>query len=143
MSYYTNYHFARLCCKRGEFEKSIRIYKKLQQVYGYLDSIESRLGYIYGLSGKTDEARIILNEILNRQEELVLSIHIALRYLGLGEIDRAFEYMEKAYTTRDMNLLFLKVAPEYDSIRTDSRFITLLKKLDLTLEVNRLLLVKI
>ncbi len=131
-NFYTNYHFARLYCKLGEFEKSISVYKKLQQIYGYKDSIESRLGYVFGLSGKTDEAQRILQELLKRpKDESVLSIHIALIYLGLGETDKAFEWLEKAYLARDINLLFIKVAPEYENIRSDPRYTVLLKKIGL------------
>ncbi|MFC1552031.1 tetratricopeptide repeat protein [Candidatus Latescibacterota bacterium] len=127
---YAQYHLARLYCKQEKFSKAIEIYRKLKDIYGDSDSLEARIGYTYGLSGDRVAAEKILQELIEKsKEEPVLSIHIALIYLGLGETDKAFEWLEKAYSAREINLLFIKVAPEYVNIRLDSRYTSLLKKI--------------
>ena len=84
------------------------------------------------MSRDRNKAGKILHDLINRpKNESVLSIHIALIYLGLGETDTAFEWLEKAYSAREINLLFIKVAPEYEIIRSDQRYIELLKKIGL------------
>jgi len=54
-----------------------------------------------------------------------------LIYEGLGKKDRAFEWLEKALEERDSELVFLKVDPSLDILRSDSRFFALLKKTNL------------
>jgi len=55
--------------------------------------------------------------------------HMALMYTGLGDKDQAFEWLEKAYEDRIEMLIFLKVDPNWDSLRADPRFSALLAKM--------------
>jgi tetratricopeptide (TPR) repeat protein len=56
---------------------------------------------------------------------------MAIIYAQLGERDRAFEFLEKAYNGRDTVLLWLKVSPEFDSFRSDPRFDDLMRRVGL------------
>ncbi|MFQ5821630.1 MAG: protein kinase [bacterium] len=89
-------------------------------------------GYIYARAGKRSEAQPILDQLkqLSKQRYVAPSF-MALIYTGMGENDRAFEGLEEAYKARDLNLIFLKVAPFVDSLRSDPRFTALLKKIGL------------
>ena len=58
-------------------------------------------------------------------------ITLALVYTGLGEIDQAFKWLEKAYDDRMGWLIWLNVEPKWDSIRSDGRFTDLLKRIGL------------
>jgi len=58
--------------------------------------------------------------------------NIALIYTGLGENDRAFEWLQKAYEERSSRLVWLKVVPEVDSLRADPRFQDLLRRVGLS-----------
>jgi len=49
----------------------------------------------------------------------------------VGEKDEAFAWLEKAYQDRDMRLCRLKVDPRWDSMRSDPRFIEILKRIGL------------
>ena len=49
-------------------------------------------------------------------------------YLGLGENDRAFEWLEQAYQEQSNILQFLKVHPYFDPIRSDPRFVDLVRR---------------
>jgi len=44
---------------------------------------------------------------------------VALIYAGLGDKDRAFEWLDRAYEARDMGLVLLKVDPPLDPLRSD------------------------
>ena len=57
---------------------------------------------------------------------------IAVIYAGLGEKDRAFDWLEKAYEQREgwLGWYFL-LDPEFDFLRTDSRYSDLLRRLGL------------
>ena len=54
--------------------------------------------------------------------------YFALTYLQLGEKDRAFEWLEKSYQERGEVLLYLKVDPRFDPLRSDPRFADLLRR---------------
>jgi hypothetical protein len=55
---------------------------------------------------------------------------VALVYAGLGEKDRAFEWLERAYKDHDKSLYFLKVDPTLDPLRSDPRFQDLLRRMN-------------
>jgi hypothetical protein len=52
---------------------------------------------------------------------------IARIHLGLGEIDKAFEWLRKGIEERSYWIVFLKMDPVYDEIRSDPRFVNLLR----------------
>ena len=93
---------------------------------------KSGLGHVYAVSGKTGEARAVLNELRQLSErEYVPADRIALIYAGLGEKDQAFAWLEKAYEERSFNMAWLKVEPRWDSLRDDPRFKAMLKRMNL------------
>jgi hypothetical protein len=59
----------------------------------------------------------------------VSTYNIAKIYEALGEKDQAFVWLEKAFAERDSNITNLKVEPGLDSLRTDSRYGDLLKRM--------------
>jgi hypothetical protein len=74
--------------------------------------------------------------VLGQLEELskqkyVPAFFIAIIYVGLGEKDQAFEWLEKAYQERNPNLVNLKVQPIFDPIRSDPRFANLVQRVRL------------
>jgi len=58
-------------------------------------------------------------------------VWIGLIHAVLGDKDGAFVWLEKAYQARSDNLLFLKVDPKYDNLRSDPRFSDLVRRLNL------------
>jgi len=109
----------------ANFEKAI----ELNGAPGFL----GYLGYVYVKAGMTDNAQRILKDLLARRAkgEYIRPDQIALIYIGLGNKDQAFEWLEKDYDERIEELILLKVDPLYDSVRTDERFIGLLKRMGL------------
>jgi hypothetical protein len=55
-------------------------------------------------------------------------------HAGLGDNDRAFEWLEKGLAERDPNLLYLKQEPEWDPIRDDPRFDELISRIPYFIE---------
>lgn len=52
----------------------------------------------------------------------------AIVYAGLDDREKTFEWLERAYDARDVNLIFLPVDPRWDSYRADPRFTSLLAR---------------
>ncbi len=90
------------------------------------------LGMSYGLAGRKAEANKILNELLElKRHRYVRPPALANVYIGLGNKDQAFFWLEKAYQDRSNYLAYLKVFPGCDSLRSDRRFDDLLRRLGL------------
>jgi TolB-like protein/Tfp pilus assembly protein PilF len=96
-------------------------------------AVAADMGHNYAVSGKRDEAQKVVDELTELSKlRYVSSYHIALIYTGLGEKDRAFEWLENAYKERSDLLVYLKVDPRLDSLRSDPRFQDLLRRVGLT-----------
>jgi serine/threonine protein kinase/tetratricopeptide (TPR) repeat protein len=97
----------------------------------------SALGYNYAVWGRTDDARRVLDDLVELAErEYVSPYSYARIYLGLGKIEEAFEWLEKAYQERHGILVYLKVEPIFDNVREDSRYLRLLRRMGLLLEAH-------
>lgn len=91
-----------------------------------------RLGYAYGSCGHVQEARRILREFFTKPQPIAVpSLAIAEIYLGLGDKDQAFPWLEKAIDERDLEVN-LKGDPHFQSLRSDPRFSSLLRRMKLT-----------
>jgi tetratricopeptide (TPR) repeat protein len=90
------------------------------------------LGHAYALSHQEAEAKKILDQLKERsQQTYVQPSLIALIHVGLGDKNQAFDWLQKAYEDRSAGLLYLKVDPAFDSVRSDLRFVDLLHRVGL------------
>jgi TolB-like protein/Tfp pilus assembly protein PilF len=88
------------------------------------------LGYVYAVSGRKAEARKILAELQSLSEHrYVPATDTALIYAGLGDKDKAFAWLDKAYEEHSFSLSNLKVEPRFDPLRSDPRFADLLRSI--------------
>jgi tetratricopeptide (TPR) repeat protein len=114
---------------KGEFDQAISEYQTAIALSGNLSGRIGSLGHAYALAGRKDDARQILKRLneLSRQG-YVSPYHIALIYIGLGEKEEAFAWLEKAHNDRYWMMAFLKVDPRLDPLRSDLRFQDLLRR---------------
>jgi tetratricopeptide (TPR) repeat protein len=86
-------------------------------------------GFILAKAGRLDEAREVLATLeAAARERYVPPYAIALVHAGLGERDAAFAWLDRAYTARDVHLIFLPVDAKWDEYRQDSRFTALISR---------------
>jgi eukaryotic-like serine/threonine-protein kinase len=91
-----------------------------------------QLGNVYAVSGKRNEALRIIDELMElSQRRYVSPSSFAIVYIGLGDKDQAFAWLEKAYEERSTFLTEFKVEPMFDSLRSDPRFQDLLRRVNL------------
>jgi serine/threonine protein kinase/Tfp pilus assembly protein PilF len=89
------------------------------------------LGYVYAISGQRAEARQILDQLLGlSKRQYIPETSLAVIYQGLGERDRALEWLEKAWEEHAPGACILKVDPRYDSLRSDPRFQNILRRMN-------------
>ena len=94
--------------------------------------IVAHLGHAYAVGGRRDEARRVLNELFRLSKRTYVSPYVlAYIYAGLGDKDRAFEMVERAYQERDSHLVDVSLDPRLDLIRTDPRYADLLRRVGL------------
>jgi tetratricopeptide (TPR) repeat protein len=82
--------------------------------------------------GERDKALKIIEKLKEASKrEYVSAYPIAAIYLHLGDKDRAIEYLEKTYEERTtFSLLILKSDKQFDPLRSDPRFIKLMRQLN-------------
>ena len=94
--------------------------------------VEADTGYVYAVSGKKDQALKVIDELKElSKRRYVSSYHVAMIYLALKEKDQAFEWLENAFRERSDLLVYLKVEPRLDSLRSDQRFADLVRRVGL------------
>jgi TolB-like protein/DNA-binding winged helix-turn-helix (wHTH) protein/Tfp pilus assembly protein PilF len=88
------------------------------------------LARIYAVSGRTSEARKLLDQLMEQSKKRYVSpFYVAIVYAGLGENDQALDWIEKAYKDRSNAIVFAKVDPQLDTLRATPRFQSLLRRL--------------
>jgi serine/threonine protein kinase/Tfp pilus assembly protein PilF len=86
------------------------------------------LAYTMARAGRTAEARAILDQLEREAKERYVSpVAFVTVHLGLGEVDQAFAWLERAHAERRGWLCYLKVEPLLDEVRGDARFRRLLE----------------
>ncbi len=86
----------------------------------------------YAHSGRRSDALRVLEELKKRsQTGYVPAGAFVNAYLGLGDKEQAFAWMERAYQERSNLLQFLKVHPFFDPLRSDPRFANLVRRVGL------------
>ncbi|MCI0605915.1 protein kinase [bacterium] len=131
------YQMARVYIETGQYEAAINEIKGLQLLDPADPMFTPLLGLAYGLSGKKAEASKILENLQEkRKREYVRPYMLAELYVGLGERNRALEWLEKACEERDDWIVFLHVDPNMDLLRSKPRFQAILKRVGLPTNAN-------
>ena len=93
---------------------------------------KAEVGSCYALAGRIEEAKRILRECeeasAHERAEDVGPHYLAIIHYKLGNKDRAFEWLEKAFEARTITPFIVRLWPRFDEISSDPRFDELLKK---------------
>jgi TolB-like protein/DNA-binding winged helix-turn-helix (wHTH) protein/Flp pilus assembly protein TadD len=117
---------------KGMYKEAIAEYQKAIPLSGDSPDEPASLGYVYALSGRRQEALQIIDDLKQQSKRSYISpTLIAIVYTGLGEKEQAFEWLDKAYNGQDSNLVYLKVDPMFDNLRSDPRYADLLRRVGL------------
>ena len=118
--------------QQGRYEEAIAEINRALTLSADNTRVVATLGHAYGVAGRRGEAQQVINRLLERSKHsYVAPYYIALVYTGLGEKDEAFDWLEKAYEERESYFNLFKVEPVFDSLRSDPRFLGLLKRIGL------------
>jgi len=123
----------------GRANEQMHLYPQAQQYYQSIlafaphePALLGLLGHLYAVTGRQAAAREIISQLQQMSgSQYVSSLYVALIYIGLGEKDQAFAWLDKAYAERSDFLVYLPTDPMADPLRSDPRFPVLLGRLGL------------
>jgi serine/threonine-protein kinase len=117
--------------KQGRYEEALAEMLEVRPRIRYPREL-ARIGYVYAVAGKRDEAIKILEEMKALTgERYNLGTHIAGIYAALGNKDEALAWLKRACDEHEQGVVDLKVDPRLDTLRADPRFVDLLRRVKL------------
>ena len=114
--------------QKGMYAEAIAEFQKVAALSGGEPNVP--LAHTYAASGRTDDARKMLDALQQRYGEDVESYFLGGIHAALGEKDEAFAWLEKAYDEHSFFLVFLPADPWFDPLRDDPRFQSLLRRMN-------------
>ena len=113
----------RVYALQGKYTDALAMLEKGRTLAGDVPNILGAMGEIFALSGDAASARGILAELTARAlDSYVPSTCFARVHSGLGEVERALDWLEKGCEQRELPMAMLKVHPVYDPLRDKPRF---------------------
>ena len=90
------------------------------------------MGYAQAVAGEHGKAKETLESLKRLSAaRYIAPFELAIIYAGFGDKDQAFEWLEKAYQEHSVWLPWLRVDPKFDDLRSDPRFLDLLRRIGL------------
>jgi tetratricopeptide (TPR) repeat protein len=128
---------ARVYILKGMYLVAIAQAQKAVDLSGGAPPALSALGYTYAVSGNRVQALKTVKQLVRlSQRRYVSPYNIAVVYAGLGEKERAFDWLQKAVADRSIYPTALSSREELNSLRSDPRYSELLRRMGLP--VNKL-----
>jgi tetratricopeptide (TPR) repeat protein len=113
---------------RGNHAEAFERLTRFQQLAGVDEETMRLFQAAYQTSGWQGVLREQAKRVDKDDPAYIFSAYV---YAPMGDNDRAFEYLEKAYQRRENLVIYLKVDPRFDSLHSDPRFDALIKRLRL------------
>ena len=116
----------------GKIDEAVRASEEGFRLSGGSTMLLGFRGLISALAGRISEAREFFDKLQElAKQKNVPAVAFALIYLGLGEIDECFVWLDKGIDERDALILQLLRAPIWDPLRSHPRYKALLRKMNL------------
>jgi DNA-binding winged helix-turn-helix (wHTH) protein/TolB-like protein len=114
----------------GEFDDSLAEFRHVEERAGEWPVSVAARGFVAGVAGHPDEAQKILTELERlATRKFVTSYGVALAQAGLHQNDEAFAWLNKAFDERSNWLVWLRLDPRWNGLRSDSRFTELVSRM--------------
>jgi tetratricopeptide (TPR) repeat protein len=118
--------------QRGQYDRAFAEFDKSIELGGRTVNHIGVLGYAHARSGNRDRAHRNLQELTARAADgYVSAVWTSLIYLGLSDHENVFRWLDRAFEERDGSLVLITGALEFDPVREDPRFKSLLDRMGL------------
>ena len=109
--------------QKNDISKAIEAFRRAVELSSNDPVSVSALAHALAATGETNEAEKLLATLHESAKYRYISAcHVAEVYIGLGQKVVANQWLDRAYEARDVELVWLKINPAYDSLRADGRF---------------------
>jgi TolB-like protein/DNA-binding winged helix-turn-helix (wHTH) protein/Tfp pilus assembly protein PilF len=117
---------------KGMYREALAEYEELSALSGGSPRSTAFVGYAHARLGHRSQAFRVLEQLrAASKQRYVPALSFAIVYVGLGEKEKAFLWLEKAYDERTNSLAYLKVQATWDTLRSDPRFADLVRRIGL------------
>ncbi len=130
MSPQAHRHLGQVYVQKQFYGEAVSELKKAMELSRGSTEALAELGYVFGVSGKKDNARHVLLELKSATD--ASPYRLAIVYAGLAEKEKALEALKEAVNRRSPGVVHLKVSPLFQELRSDERFQELLIYMGLT-----------
>jgi len=119
-------YLGKTLAEQGQYQEAL---VELSKAQNFTAEPYATIGYVYGRMGRAADVRKVIADLQEQSTKgYVAPTNFAKVYIGLGDKDQAFAWLEKGYQEHDFWLTFLKGDPIFDSLRSDPRFQDLLRR---------------
>jgi TolB-like protein/Tfp pilus assembly protein PilF len=117
---------------KGDYEKAITELQRARQLEDSSLTL-ALLTEAYARAGQRSESQRLLAELLQqRKSKYVDAYYLAGVYAAFGDREKALRTLEEAYTERSSNIVWLKSDAKFDGLRSDSRYVDLIRRIGLS-----------
>jgi TolB-like protein/Tfp pilus assembly protein PilF len=119
--------------RQGRYADALAEAQKSIQFSNRSNASLALLGHVYGKLGRRSEADAVIKELQTRYDaKQADGRDLAVLYAGLDDKDKAFEWLQKAFENRSVFLVFLRLEPLMESLRSDARWNELEKRVGIS-----------
>ncbi len=123
--------------QKGQYASAIAELQKAVSMSPDSPPAIAALGHAYAAAGRRPEALKLLDKLrVEATHRYVSPFYVALLYVGLGEREQAMNWLQSAYGDRSNNMIFLDAIPQFDSLRSERGFGSLLHLIGLPTEAR-------
>jgi len=123
---------ARIYIGQKRWSDALTELEKARAASGGNSEAISLTAYALAKSGRPDEARKMIDELQKPSDQNYMpSYNIALAYNGLGDSEQALHWLDDAVERRDVRMILLEVEHKWDNLRSDGRFISIMRRVGL------------
>jgi TolB-like protein/Flp pilus assembly protein TadD len=120
------------CLELARWERALAEFHEAVELSGRSAEQMASLGFAFGRTGRTGDAHAVLADLEARAaQRYVPAVYFAAVHAGLGDTDGACEWLDRAFAERSSWLVFLRVEPWWDGLRTHPRFMQLVERMRL------------
>jgi TolB-like protein/DNA-binding winged helix-turn-helix (wHTH) protein len=125
-----HYELGQALTQKHMYDEAIAEFQKAIELSGHSGAFDSNLAYVYAILGREKEATKIAEDLEARDDRNPSTdANVALIYVGLGDLDQAMIWLNKAYEARFNPSILLR--PAFDPLRSDDRFKELRRRIGL------------
>lgn len=117
---------------QGDAQAALDWYQRGQGLEGAVRAYDAMIVRALAALGRHDEAAAILARLDEEsRHQYVRAEYLAMGFAAMGDLEKAFEALERAYQARSGGLIYLHLDPGYQPLHGDPRFGELVRKIGL------------